>query len=35
MIGRLDNRKNVEMDLLGYGLAPCPVQGGYAYMDGA
>ena len=29
MIGRLDNRKNVEMDLLGHVLGPCPVQGGY------
>ena len=34
MIGQLFNRKGIEMDLLGQGLAPCPVRGRYAYMDG-
>ena len=34
MIGQLVNRKGSEMDLLGHGLVPCPVQGRYTYMDG-
>ena len=34
MIGPVLNRKGCEMDLLGHGLAPCPVRVGSAYMDG-